>query len=462
MSQPDISNLSNCTEDARRGGLDQDPGPPDPTEFNPLRGRLQASKPKIPTPFLDSAFTPYVQKLDDLGETEFTRILLNDPDREAAGGLMMDIAQAFLQRGESFEPRARAAFQEVVADLYDGFLGAESRGGVAPPDRETLPPMVKFGNPAFGPYTWPADATAGFGLQVAVVNMPPANARQGLLSWAALAHETSGHDILHADIGLLNEVSSAVRSALSADTTTRSLAPYWASRIDETASDVLGILNMGPTPAIGLIGYFRGLSAAATGKAKLRSSGPANDPHPADVLRGFLGAQTVRHLLFSEASAWADLIDAETMRDVAPIRLAGKSVPLAAARRSAEIVADTIVTHPMQALESHAFGEIQNWRDEDEEIVDRLRNTLATTAPIPSDIAGRVFAAHVVAASTVSALAPGANIPLLFSRMLDLLKGLHDTNPSFGPLRVRHRGDMVMDRAYVSYREEEMAEAVSA
>jgi hypothetical protein len=45
------------------------------------------------------------------------------------------------------------------------------------------------------------------------------------------------------------------------------------------------------------------------------------------------------------------------------------------ARLSAEIVATTIVTHRMAALEHHGFGEIQNWRDEDEDIVDKLRGT---------------------------------------------------------------------------------------
>jgi hypothetical protein len=153
------------------------------------------------------------------------------------------------------------------------------------------------------------------------------------------------------------------------------------------------------------------------------------------------------------------LIDAETNKDVGRIKLAGKSVTLAAARRSAELVADTIVTHPMRALENHAFGEIQTWRDEDEEIADRLRITLTTTSPIPADLSGRVFAAHIVAAATMSALSAGANIPLLFSRMMEVLKGLHDRNPSFGPLRVRHRGDLAMDRTYVPYQDAEISEA---
>lgn len=449
MNQPDIDNLQNCIEDARQAGLDQDPGLADPVQFDALRGRLQAARSKMPPLYLQAAFTPFVQTLDEIRENGFNRILISDPTREQTAGLMLDIAQAILQRGEGFEPKASAAFQEVVSDLYDGFLSAEDRGGVEPPDNEVSPPLVKFGNPDSGPYTWPVDATENFRLTVGIVNLPPANARRGLLAWPALGHETAGHDILHADNGLLREVSNAVRAELLQDNSTRGLAAYWAARIDETASDVLGILNMGPAPAIGLIGFFRGLNAAFTGSARLRNTGPSSDPHPADIVRGFLAAATVRQLEFSQASAWADVVTAETEKDVTTIRLAGKTVSAKVAKQSAEIVSRVIVTHPMSSLENHAFGEIQNWRDEDEETVQRLRATLTTANPLPSDLTVGVFAAHLVAAATMAALAKGANISLLFQRMLDLLKSMNDKNPSFGPLLVRHPGDITRDRSYI-------------
>jgi hypothetical protein len=449
MPDIDISNLQNCIEDARQSALDGDPGPPDPLQYHPLLGRLQAARPRIPALYIDSALNPYVQTLTTLGESDFNQIIVSDPSKQEAAGLMLDCAQAFLQKGERFEPRANAAFQEVVSDLYDGFLSAEDRGGVEPPDNETLPPMVKFGNPDDGPYTWPVDATSNFGMRVAVVNLPPGNTRRGLLAWPALGHETCGHDILHADNGLLHEVSVAVRTALSQDSTTRSLASYWSKRIDETASDVLGILNMGPSPAIGLIGYFRALNAAFGGTPTLSNAGPSNDPHPADIVRGFLAAATVRQLEFGEASAWADTIEEETENDVTTIRLAGKKVDPEVAKKSARIVSQTIVTHPMTSLEGHAFGEIQNWRDEDEDIVQQLRSTMTTANPLDVTFEKGVFAAHLVAAATMSALAQDANLSLLFSRMLDLLKKMNDHNPSFGPLRVRHPGNLVRDRMYI-------------
>ena len=438
MSRPDISNLQNCIENVRQAGLDQDPGPADPLQFDALRGRLQAARSKMPPLYLEAVFTPFVQALDEISENGFNQVLLGDPTRERAAGLMLDVAQAILQRGEGFELKASAAFQEIVSDLYDGFLSAEDRGGVEPPDRETIAPLVKFGRPDFGPFTWPVDATQNFGLQVGIVNLPPANARHGLLAWPALGHETAGHDILHADNGLLREVSNVVRTALSQDNSTRDLAAYWAARIDETASDVLGILNMGPAAAIGLIGFFRGLDAAFGGRAALRNAGPSSDPHPADIVRGFLAAATVRQLEFSEASAWGSVIETETQKDVTTIRLGETTVEPKVAKRSAELVAQVIATHPMSSLENHSFGQFQNWRDEDEAIVQRLRTTLTTANPLPSDLTVGVFAAHLVAATTMAALAQGANVSLLFQRMLDLLKSMNDKNPSFGPAPGQH------------------------
>lgn len=82
------------------------------------------------------------------------------------------------------------------------------------PDKGALAPLVKWGNPDFGPYTWPVDATSTFGVQAAIVNLPPAHAEKGILAWAALSHETAGHDILHADSGLAAELARAVRRDL--------------------------------------------------------------------------------------------------------------------------------------------------------------------------------------------------------------------------------------------------------
>jgi len=449
--KPDIGNLEACVEDARRAALDADEGPPKPLEFAPLRGRLQAARQKLPPLYRKTLWDPYVATLEQLGESGFVKILMKDPAGEGTAGLMLDIAQAVVQNGEDYQKRATDGFQEVVSDLYDGFLSAEDRKAVRPPEAGTIPPLVKWGNPDFGPYTWTADAVRAFGIEPPIVNLPPANARRGLLAWSALGHETAGHDILHADAGLLEQLGAAVHGRFAEKKLDLKLATYWADRIDETASDVLGVLNLGPAAGIGLIGYFRALNGAYIGQAKLRSDGPANDPHPADILRGFLAAACVKRLEFSGAKSWADLIQIEAQKDVGTIVLAGANVSEAEAVESADAVAEVVMGGRMQALEMHPLGYIQNWRDTDEAIAQQLRGFLATVGELPNQLASGVYAAHAVAAAVTAALAAQGNIELIFDRMLALLKRMHDANPSWGPLYVRQPGNLVAHYAYINH-----------
>jgi hypothetical protein len=453
MSQPDISNLNACIADVKQAAWDTDSGPAEPVDFHQLRGRLEAARDKMPPLYVDSVYKPFVNTLDRLGPSGFTQVLMSDPERERGALVMLDIAQAILQQAEGYNERATDGFQEVVSDLYDGFLSAEDRAGTNPPDRSTIPPLVKWGYPGNGPYTLPIDATAPFGLKTGIVSLPPANARHGLFAWAALGHETGGHDILHADTGLLNELRRAVWAGLQEQGLGYGLPTYWSQRIDETASDVLGILNMGAAAGIGLVGYFRGLNAASpfTRQPILRNDGSSRDPHPADILRGYLAAETVRLLVFDGAAAWADVIEKETDKDLQSITVDGRAITPEAAKLSAKIVAQTIVQTKLRSLEDQALGHIQNWHNEDEEIIQQLRPYLTSTATLPAGLVSAAYAAHVVAAAVTQAIGEHANIPMIFDRMTMILKTLHNANPSWGPLFVVHPGNMAAHRAYVPH-----------
>jgi len=447
-AKPDITNLQKCIEDAKKAAMDGDTGPKDPTDYNQLRGRLEACREKLPPLYRETVYKPYGATLDQLGQAGFTKILLRDPQREGEAGLMVDIAHSILQNGEGYNETTTDGFQEVISDLYDGFLSAEDRQGVKPPDKGTIPPLVKWGRPDFGPYTWPVDATSVFGLEAGVVNLPPANARRGLLAWAALGHETTGHDILYADTGLLQELAMKARKALEEQNVAQCLPEYWSNRIDETASDILGILNMGPSAGIGLIGYFRALNEAYTGDGRLRSDGPEDDPHPADIIRGYLASSAVGLLRFSGASGWAKVILAETEKDRTEISLGGTVVSPEDARQSAAIVASTLMRSKMESLDNHALGDIQDWRDHDETITRKLRAILTSSNQLPRTYAKGFYAAHVVAAAVTAALSRDGDVDLLFSRMVTILKTMHDGNASWGPLYVAHPGDIAAIRAY--------------
>lgn len=441
---PDFSNLKRATDDVLLAANDTDAGPADERDFAKLRTRLTTARLKLPPLYRDAVYDPFVAELDRLGDAGYKEVLASDPNNESSGRLMLDIAQAILQQAENFSQSATDAYQEVISDLYDGFLSAEDRRGVKKPDRSVVPPLVKWGEPASGPYTWPAEATESFNLKTGIVSMPPAHARHGLLAWAALGHETAGHDIMGADIGLAAEMQDVVFAALKKAKMGDSVAEYWSTRIDETASDVMGILNIGPAAAIGLIGFLRGFVGGA-----LRNSGPQDDPHPADIVRGYLGAETVRLLNFTGRSAWANAITAETNHDLQTISLAGSTLTSAVARKSAAVVAKALVRTKLASLENHALGEIQNWADADETIAQSLKASILTGSAAPANTMAGAYAAHSVAAGVYASIGASGKTGDIFARTLAILKSMHDHNASWGPLFVAHPGSMVRDLAII-------------
>jgi hypothetical protein len=428
-----LAGLPTLVADARSAALAGGDGPPDPATFAALRSRLEKARAGLPPDYRKAVADPLLAELDRLGASGYARLLASDPDREGDAALLLDVAQAVLQGGEGHEAGATAAFQEVVSDLYDGFLSKESREGVKPPDRGVLAPLVRWGQADAGPYTWPVTATASLGVKAGVVSLPAANASAGLLAWPALAHETAGHDILEADTGLRDQLASAVRGRLAAEGH-GNVAGYFAGRIDETAADVLGVLNMGPAAAAGLIGYFRGLNGAWGGSPVLRTTGPEDDPHPADLVRAYVAAETVRLLSFDGAQEWADKLTAEADRDLGRIRLGGTTLTAAQAKDAAAVVARAIVQTKVPALEGHALGEIQDWRNEDERIVAALRTRIAGgegPATAGKYVEG-AYAAHAVAAGVYEALAGSTRPAEVMPRTIEVLADMHARNPAGG------------------------------
>lgn len=441
--KPNLTGMAACIRDSRLAVADRTPGPRNIKDYKRLMRQLKAAKRSLPPLYQECCADPFLAELQKRGAWGFRRTVKGDPKLEGEAGLMFDIAQSILQNRDGFKlADATDAFEEVASDLYDGFLSAEDRAGIKQPDHTVLAPLVKWGDPDSGPYTWPVDATEGtFDFEAAVVSLPPANAERGLLGWTLLSHETAGHDILHADEHLEEEYASKVLAALRAARIGGGLDEYWSQRIDETASDVMGILNMGPAAAIGMVVYFRGWNAT-TDKPKLSNFGDPTDMHPADILRGFVAASTVRMLSFAGATDWAKVIEDETKKDVDEIKIGDISVSRDRAMRSCEIVASTIATARMAALNHHALIEIQNWRDHDEDIVRELQAKLLENAPAGGSREDGIYAAHVVAAATLTALAGKKDVKSTFKWMLKALKKMHDSNPSWGPLYVAHPGDV--------------------
>lgn len=440
MAAPDLSNLGNCVEDVYQAQVNPEAGPEDPSEYDALKQRLAACHLKLPLIYQQSVSSPFRAAVDAMGQEKFTRTVQQGRAGSVTAWYLFDISHVILQNGEGYMAFAGDAFQEVVSDLYDGFLSAEDRENVKRPEKGAIAPLVKWGIPEQGPYTLTTEGTQTMGIQAALVSLPPAYAKGGLPGWASLSHETAGHDILEADVGLRSELKSRVYNALQGLGTF--VQDYWSMRIEEAAADVMGILNMGPAAGLGVIGFLRGVRKAGSGTAELLSQG-SDAYHPVDVLRGYLAASAVRLLIFSGAKQWGDALGQEVDKDAGQIKIEGVPISLDEARQSARIVAETIATGKLTALEMHALGDIQNWRDTDEAIASGLSALLTGTGELPQEIAAGTYAAHAVAAAMTAAAAAGADIPRIFKRMQELLRKMHENNPCWGPLCVAHPGDII-------------------
>lgn len=426
------------------------PGPDEIFRYDDVIAVFEAAHSVFPEGYRDAFCTPLLDTFERLGPDGWFDVLRRDPELRGVGLMGLDLIQGAAQRVIADEGDALMALQEVVSDLYDGFLSDADRGSVKPPEFGVLPPVVKWGRPGFGPYIWPAASTVNYRCATGLVNMPPAFASGGLAAWAALGHE-GAHEILHANEGLLEELAEIVREkiensssqAFADDAEKADLGAYWAARIDESASDVMGVVNMGPAACLGLIAYFRALPLASGHAPVLASSGSPDGPHPAPLARCYLMAETIGACSFDDRAEWRRALIEEGDAD-APgpqVDLGGLIVSLEAIKMSARIAARAILTAETEALEDHALCEIQDWRQSDQDIVETLtEHAVIGGAPVSNAAVNGIYAAHAVAAAIMASLKTG-DVQAAQSRMIEIVTEMHAFNPAWSDLAGDHLGD---------------------
>ncbi len=138
-------------------------------------------------------------------------------------------------------------FMATLSDLYMSFLDAEKRAALELPLTEKLPPLASFQYRGdAGPFTLTTDIVQEMlGSTVGVVSLPGTYRAHPLL-WGALSYETAGHDLLHADPGLLEELAETVQAQLDLSGFDPEVGILWSYWMDEAAADVYGALNLGP------------------------------------------------------------------------------------------------------------------------------------------------------------------------------------------------------------------------
>jgi hypothetical protein len=173
-------------------------------------------------------------------------------------------------------------FLALISNVYRSFLQPE-RLPLAdfPQPQSSLPALATFRRKLdlnatppyldFAPFTLPTDEVERIcGAKVAVVSLPSCYRKHPVLSWAAVAHEAGGHDVLHAYPGLLPELRQGVRELFyqgpdphmgKLESREQFLGLLWQHWTEETASDVYAVMNLGPCYGIALAVYFAALSA---------------------------------------------------------------------------------------------------------------------------------------------------------------------------------------------------------
>jgi hypothetical protein len=271
--------------------------------------------------------------------------------------------------------------------------------------------------------------------------------------WGALAHEV-GHDITHADKGLLDECAQQVYTGILdaqelkghtviyngiTEPFEKRAAEVWKFWISETVADVIGILNFGPASAIAYASLVIPIR-----NGSLETKGGADDPHPIDALRTLLAAdltQNITSLNSETRNAWSDAL-LRIVNDYAKIKdkfalgwsnqltgfRATVEFPFDLMRQTTKIVSEILANGPLKTLENHSLSEINTWADNDEAISVRIADELINKKE-PSIESQEdetiVYPTHIVSGAIYS-LMESSDIPLITSLATSALNKFYD------------------------------------
>jgi hypothetical protein len=346
----------------------------------------------------------------------------------------------------------------VVADLYRSFLAKEKLARLNLHLIETVPPLAAFrAQGDAGPFTYPADSVeAMIGARIGVVSIPSVYRNHPLL-WGLLAHETGGHDVIHACEPLLPELCRGIQSMFDATVPVwgsagTELGALWCNWADETTADVYGILNYGPAYAIGLVSWLVALSSTqpstslpvAFSTASVGSNGVL-DTHPPDLLRIWLAVGVVEvlgcldpwwragyaSLLRSVAQSLAPA--AMTIRGEVPSGDTNTSlnwlVPAAVMQQSAEMVGRYIASAHLKSLNGHTIQDIETWDDADERMAMACGRWIVGGAALPD----AADPSHLIVGATYSALLAPEGYERWNTSLCRALDALSKRDPVWGP-----------------------------
>ncbi len=267
--------------------------------------------------YCERLIRPLYQRLTQTdGRTWFEEQLASIERKKALEAIIKSIIQNFSNPPEGAIQRgAIEAVQEVTNDLYQTFQQKKCQTDGTVTCKAIPSPLPYWSNTDLSTYP-NTSAILGNLEGVGIVNVPKKYASRGVLAWGCLGHEVAGHDILDAYRGAQEELKVIITERMRSSDL-EIIAPYWLLWLNEAASDVMGVLHMGPAGAFSLIGFLRAIHRNSD--FKLSDVGYLDDPHPVDLIRGFVVQAAVDLLSrnqFTEASQYASLIKQELTKDL--------------------------------------------------------------------------------------------------------------------------------------------------
>lgn len=236
----------------------------------------------FPEIYADTVLHPFIEYLEtSLGLSEFNRIMHTDNDYLESRDvdlkeLIRDVAEALLQRDASKHPaealKDLEAFQTIVSTIYQTTATSDSLFNSPPPlavwtRARELPSLAMTIN-----------STQRVHINAEIVCLNPSYRDVGLLAWTTVGQEVAAHHLLSSNEGLIPSIKEVVLKQLANNQTLNQrfssekvslISQYLSERIKAIASDVLCVLNVGPSSSIGLIWYLRSMKDGV-----LKNEGP--------------------------------------------------------------------------------------------------------------------------------------------------------------------------------------------
>jgi len=197
----------------------------------------------------------------------------------------------------------------------------------------------------------------------------------------------------------------------------------WKSWLPEASSDHAGLGNIGPMYLDSLVLLLTSvrpqglLSLTGVFDRKLFGAQGGFEAHPIDVVRALLCIEALKRMKFSDGSGYA-----QAFLDRLVANLGGTlpatvgwndrqgnrviDVPLADFQAVLPVVVETVLSTKLKSLANQAFGDIVNWLDSDEAVVQAMAAKLIAG---DSKVGDEVEARHVVAASMLALEQVSAN-----------------------------------------------------